>query len=410
MDRLSIKDLREDEIRGKTALVRVDFNVPIEDGRTITDDLRITSVLDTIRYLIHAGARLVLMSHLDKPGGKFDKKHSLRAVSQRLAELLEQNVVFVEYPLDRDAIDRIRNLTDENVFLIDNVRFYPGEEGNDDEFSSRLAELGDFFVNDGFGAAHRAHASTVGVTRHLSPCAAGFLMVRELEALEKALNRPERPFVAIIGGAKAKDKIKVIRNLFGKVDTLLIGGAMANTFFAALGYPIGASYYDVNSVGLAHSLVQEAKQTETELILPQDCVIAEKKETRAPNRTIGVNEIPPGWMALDIGTLTRQTYRDKILGAKTVVWNGPMGVFEHEPFNEGTVEIARIVAETTAQGAFTLVGGGESVAAIRAAGLQDDISHVSTGGGACLQYLAGTDLPGVTALTARDRNRSGGEQ
>ncbi len=410
MDRLSIKDLRDSEFQGKTILVRVDFNVPLKDGKTITDDLRITSVLDTIRYMIDRGARLVLMSHLDKPGGKFDNKHSLRAVSHRLTELLGQNVAFVEYPLDRDAVDRIRNLTDENVFLIDNVRFYPGEEENDDAFSSQLAQLGDFYVNDAFGAAHRAHASTVGVTHHLSPCAAGLLMVRELEALEKALDSPERPFVAIIGGAKAKDKIKVIQNLFGKVDTLLIGGAMANTFFAALGYPIGASVYDVNRVGLARTLIQEAEKTGTELILPQDCVIAEKVETDAENRIIGVDEIPSGWMALDIGTLTRQTYRDKILGSKTVVWNGPMGVFEHEPFNAGTVEIARIVAETTGQGAFTLIGGGESVAAIRAAGLQDQISHISTGGGACLEYLAGIDLPGVSALTARDEYRSGGHQ
>ena len=409
MDKLSVEDLQVDKLRGKIALVRVDFNVPLDETGAVADDIRITSALPTIEYLIEKGFRLVLVSHLDRPKGEWKDSLSLAPVSRRLDELMGQRVIFVDDPLDDGVVNRIRGMTGENVFLLENIRFYPGEETNDIAFSRTLAQIGDFFVNDAFGTAHRAHASTVGVTQLLSPCVAGLLMKSEIDSMMKALSLPEKPFVAIIGGAKVKGKIDVIRNLFGKVDALLIGGAMANTFLVAKGFPVGASKYDTERVKIAGSLIEESEEVACELLLPQDCVITRKLESDAAWKIVAADEIPDGWMAVDIGPLTKETFRERIVSSRTVVWNGPMGVFEVEPFSEGTIEIARIVAETTKRGAFTLLGGGDSVAAIRQAGLEKEISHISTGGGASLEFLAGNMLPGIEALTDRDSDPRGGD-
>jgi phosphoglycerate kinase len=408
MDKLSVEDLRVDDLHGKTALMRVDFNVPLDDSGEVLDDTRIASVLPTIEYLVDRGLRLVLVSHLGRPKGTWNDSMSLAPVSRKLEELLGKRVIFVDDPLSGETADRVRRMTRENIFLLENVRFYPGEEANDADFSETLSQLGDLFVNDAFGTAHREHASTVGVTQHLSPCVAGLLMKAEIDSLMKMLSLPERPFVAIIGGAKIKGKIEVIRNPFGKGDSLLIGGAMANTFLVAKGYPVGTSKYDEERVETAQSLIRESEEAGCDLILPQDCVITRELKAGAAWEVVSADHISDGWMAVDIGPLTKETFRDRIVSSKTVMWNGPMGVFEVEPFSAGTVDIARTVAEATKQGAFTLLGGGDSVAAIRLAGLEKEISHISTGGGASLEFLGGNILPGIEALTDRESNSQGG--
>ncbi len=385
--------IRDVEWAGKRALVRVDFNVPL-DGARITDDTRIRAALPTIAALRKAGAPVALMSHLGRPKGKPDPRYSLAPVAARLGELLGFAVPLLPDCVGGEAEAAARGLAPGGVLLLQNLRFHPEEEANDPDFARGLAALGDVYVNDAFGAAHRAHASTVGVTRFL-PAVAGLLMERELEALGRALEAPERPFVAIIGGAKVSDKIGVIENLLGRTDALIIGGGMANTFLLAQGKPIGKSLAEPDKIDTARRLLARATERNVPLALPVDVVVAPEMAESAPHRVVEVDEVPEDQAIFDIGPRTVANYRELLAGAKTIVWNGPMGVFEVAPFAGGTQAIARAVADS---GAFTIVGGGDSVAAIEEAGLADRISHVSTGGGASLEFLEGRELPGVAAL------------
>ncbi|CAA9549225.1 MAG: Phosphoglycerate kinase [uncultured Thermomicrobiales bacterium] len=381
---------------GRRAIVRVDFNVPL-DGGQITDDTRIRAALPTIAALREAGAAVVLMSHLGRPKGKRDPQYTLAPCAARLGELLG-----VAVPLQPDCVGptveaAARALGPGDVILLENLRFHPEEEANDADFARQLAALGDTYVNDAFGTAHRAHASTEGIAQHL-PAVAGLLMERELDALGRALGEPERPFVTILGGAKVSDKIGVIENLLGKVDALIIGGGMANTFLAAQGGPIGKSLNEPDKAALARELLARARERRVTLALPSDVMIAPEMNAEAPRRAVGVADVPDGEAIFDIGPETVEQYKTLIKGARTIVWNGPMGVFEIAPFALGTRAIAEAVADS---GAFTIVGGGDSVAAIEDAGLADRISHVSTGGGASLEFLEGRELPGVAALNEK---------
>ncbi|HEY8597891.1 MAG TPA: phosphoglycerate kinase [Thermomicrobiales bacterium] len=385
--------IRDIDWAGKRAIVRVDFNVPLEGAR-ITDDTRIRAAVPTIQALREAGAAVVLMSHLGRPKGKRDAKYSLAPVAARLGELLG-----VAVPLQPDCVGpaveaAARALGPGDVLLLENLRFHPEEEANDPAFARQLAALGDLYVNDAFGTAHRAHASTEGIA-HLLPAVAGLLMERELDALGRALGEPERPFVTILGGAKVSDKIGVIENLLGKVDALIIGGGMANTFLAAQGHPIGKSLNEPDKAALARELLERARERHVTLALPLDVTIAPEMKADAPIQTVGVADVPADQAIFDIGPETVAHYTTLIAGARTIVWNGPMGVFEIAPFALGTRAIAEAVADS---GAFTIVGGGDSVAAIEGADLADRISHVSTGGGASLEFLEGRELPGVAAL------------
>jgi len=396
--KLSIRDL---ELAGKRVFIRVDFNVPLENGR-VTDDTRIRETLPTLRFAIGKGARLVLASHLGRPKGGPDLKYSLRPVAARLAELLEAPVDFAPDCIGANAVTNSKALANGGVLLLENVRFHPEEEKNDEAFSRKLAALCDgLYVCDAFGSAHRAHASVVGITRFVQKSAAGLLMEKELNFLGKALSNPERPFVAVLGGAKVSDKIEVIENLMKVADTMLIGGAMAYTFLKAEGLPVGKSLVEEDKLELAGRLRSEAKARGFPLLLPVDNVVSLEVAADAPTQVTQIGSTPEGWIGLDIGPKTAATYRQKILGAKTIVWNGPMGVFELEPFAQGTMEIARAVAEASAAGATSIIGGGDSVAAVHAAGVADKISHISTGGGASLEFLAGRKLPGVEALTEK---------
>jgi phosphoglycerate kinase len=393
MDKQTIRDI---DWRGKRAIVRVDFNVPL-DGDQITDDTRIRAALPTIQALRDGGAAVVLMSHLGRPKGQVNAKYSLAPAARRLSELLG-----VAAPLQPDCIGpkvaaSVQALKPGDVTLLENLRFHPEEEANDPSFARQLAALGDVYVDDAFGSAHRAHASTEGITHDL-PAVAGLLMERELAALSRALDNPAHPFVTILGGAKVSDKIGVIQNLLGKVDALLIGGGMANTFLAAQGRPIGKSLNELDKADLARDLLDQARQRNATLALPTDVVIAPEMNADAPRRTVGVDAVPDDQAIFDIGPQTIAAYKDLLNGAQTIVWNGPMGVFEVAPFAAGTRAIAEAVA---ASDAFSIVGGGDSVAAIEEAGLADRISHVSTGGGASLEFLEGRTLPGVAALDDR---------
>ena len=384
------KTVRDVDVAGKKVLVRVDFNVPLKDGR-VADDTRIRAAIPTIEYLLQQGAAVVLMSHLGRPKGKRVPDLSLRPVAAHLAELLGLPVAFAEDCVGEAAQQAKAALQPGQVLLLENTRFHPEEKKNDPDFARQLAEGCDLFVNDAFGSAHRAHASTVGVAHYL-PAVAGFLMEKELRYLGEALENPERPFVAILGGAKISDKIGVIRNLLGKTDAILIGGGMANTFFAAQGYRMGDSLVEADAVETAKALLDEAGE---KLRLPVDVVIADAFAADAQRRVVPVDDIPDGWRALDIGPQTVAAFGEVIRTARTVVWNGPMGVFELPPFAEGTFGIAKAVA---ASGAVSIVGGGDSVAAIHQSGLADKITHLSTGGGASLEMLEGKVLPGVAAL------------
>ncbi|MFO7263618.1 MAG: phosphoglycerate kinase [Bacillaceae bacterium G1] len=390
MKKKSVKDV---DVSGKRVLVRVDFNVPMENGR-ITDDTRIKASLPTIEYLIQQGARLILVSHLGRPKGKVNEELRLAPVAERLSELLGRPVRALPEAVGPAVEEACRNLAPGDVVLLENIRFYPGEEANDPEFSRQLAALADLYVNDAFGTAHRAHASTVGVASYL-PAVAGFLMQKELDVLGGALNDPERPFTAIIGGAKIKDKIGVIENLLDKVDQLLLGGGLANTFLRAKGYELGASLFEADKVPEAERLMALAAQKGVRLEIPRDVVAADRLSSHAETRIVPVDAIPEGWMALDIGTETARLYGDIIRSSRLVVWNGPMGVFEMKPFAEGTFAVARAMAETSAT---TIIGGGDSAAAIEKAGVADAITHISTGGGASLEFMEGKTLPGVAVL------------
>lgn len=389
------KTVRDVDVQGKRVLVRVDFNVPLKGGR-VGDDTRIRAAVPTIRYLLDRGAAVILMSHLGRPKG-VDDALRMAPVGARLAEILGQPVQVLSDCVGPEVEAAVRAMSPGQVVLLENLRFHPEEEKNDPEFARRLAALGDLYVNDAFGTAHRAHASTEGVAHYL-PAVAGFLMEAELTALGRALESPERPFVAVLGGAKISDKIGVIRNLLGRVDALLIGGGMANTFLKAQGYDVGESLVEEEAVPTAKGLLEEANRRGVRLLLPTDAVVADAFSADAARKVVPVGEVPSGWRILDIGPRTVESFRQALQGARTVVWNGPMGVFEFPPFAEGTRAVARAIVEC---GAFSIVGGGDSVAAVQEAGLADRIGHISTGGGASLEFLEGKALPGVQALLDR---------
>lgn len=388
------KTLKDIEFKSKKTLVRVDFNVPLENGN-ITDDTRIQAALPTIKYLINEGARVILMSHLGRPKGKVDESLRLDPVVERLASLLGKEVSKVDDCIGNEVQEAVDNLKDGDVLVLENTRFHPGEKENDPDFAKKLAACADVFVSDAFGAAHRAHASTVGVTDYL-PSAAGFLMKRELNALGDVMKDPEHPFVAIMGGAKVSDKIGVIKNLMDKVDYLLVGGGIANTFLRASGYETGDSLVEEEKLDVAKDILKEAKENNVNLVLPDDVVIADEFKNDANRKVVDADQIPEGWQCLDgAGPKTLEKYTNILMKAKTVIWNGPLGVFEFDNFAQGTNEVARILAKS---GAKSVIGGGDSAAAIKKAGLEDKMTHISTGGGASLMFFEGKPLPGVEAL------------
>ena len=401
MNKLSIRDL---EMSGKRVFIRVDFNVPM-DGAKIEDDTRIRETLPTLRLAIDRGARLVLASHLGRPKGKIDLKYSLAPVAARLSELLGRPIAFAGECVGADAEAKSKALRDGEVLLLENVRFHPQEEANDPEFSRRLAQLCDqLFVCDAFGSSHRAHASVVGITKFVRQAAAGLLMEKELTYLGKAVSNPDRPFVAILGGAKVSDKIEVVQNLMKLADAMLIGGAMAYTFLKSQGLPVGKSLVENDKLDLARNLLEEARRRKFRFVLPVDHVLAESPDS-ASTRVTDIAQTPENLMGLDIGPKTIALFNQEIAAARTLVWNGPVGMFEKPAFAQGTLAIARAVAAASAAGATSIVGGGDSVAAVERSGLASKISHISTGGGASLEFLAGKKLPGIEALTNKSESR-----
>ena len=396
MNKLSIADI---DSRGKRVLVRVDFNVPLDKNQNITDDRRIVESLPTIRKLMADGGRVILCSHLGRPKGKPVPEMSLKPVARKLAELIRKEVKFAPDCIGEETLKMANSLKDGEVLLLENLRFHNEEEKNDPGFAGQLAALGDIYVNDAFGSAHRAHASTEGVTKYISTSAAGFLMEKELKYLGDALSSPKRPFVAILGGAKISGKIDVIENLLDKVDAILIGGGMMFTFYKAMSKNIGTSLLEEDKIDLARELLAKAKNKGLRMLLPVDCIVADDANENARTATVSIDSIPVNMKGLDIGPETIKLYRNELEKAKTVVWNGPMGVFEVDKFAHGTYEVADILAEITSKGAVTIVGGGDSAAAISRRGLDDKLTHISTGGGASLEFLEGKVLPGVAALT-----------
>ena len=392
------KTVRDVQLQGKRVLVRVDFNVPMDENQAITDENRIQGALPTIRYLVDQGAKTILCSHLGRPKGEFKMKYSLAPVAKRLSELLGQEVKMAKDVIGEDADRVTSSLKNGEVALLENLRFHQEEEKNDEAFARKLASFADIYVNDAFGTAHRAHASTEGVA-HFLPAVSGFLIEKELKFMGKALENPERPFVAILGGAKVSDKLGVINNLLEKVDTLIIGGGMAYTFVKAQGGQIGDSLLENDKLDYAREMLEKAREKGIKLLLPVDSVAADKFDNDANTKVVNSDQIPEGWKALDIGPEASRAFAKEIKQAKTIVWNGPMGVFEMSNFSKGTRAVAQAMAESQA---VTIVGGGDSAAAVTQMGFADKISHISTGGGASLEFLEGLVLPGVAALNDRE--------
>jgi len=395
MNKMTLNDV---DVNGKKVLMRVDFNVPIEDGK-ITDDNRIVQALPSIKFVLERGGLLILTSHLGRPKGEVNPELSLKPVAEYLSSKIENKVYFAKDCIGEAAEKAIDEAHYGEVVLLENVRFHPEEKQNDDEFCKKLAAHGDLFVNDAFGSSHRAHASVAGVAKYLQPAVSGFLLEKEIKYLNDNVNNPNHPFVSVLGGAKVSDKIGVIENLLDKVDTILVGGGMTYTFYKAEGLPVGKSLVEDDKVELAGELMGKAKQAGVDLLLPVDSVVAKEFKNDAEHKVVGEDGIVNGWMGLDIGPKSIEKFSDVIKNAKTVVWNGPMGVFEMDNYAKGTFAVAEALAEATKNGAVTIIGGGDSASAIKKAGLQDKVSHVSTGGGASLEFLEGKELPGVAALT-----------
>ena len=402
MAKLSIdKLISENQIKGKNVLVRVDFNVPLDESGNITDPKRIIESIPTIKAIISAGGKCILMSHMGRPKGEKNRKYSLSVVAEFLSKYLDMRVLFSDDCLSGDNISVINEMNEGDVLLLENLRFYKEEEKNDPEFAKKLARYGDIFVNDAFGTAHRAHASTEGVTHFISTCAAGYLIEKELKYLSSAVNNPKRPLCAILGGSKISGKIDVLQNLLNIADKILIGGGMMFTFYKALGYNIGKSILEEDRVDLAKDIYEQAKSRNKELLLPVDVVYANKFENDADTKIFTYDKVSEeynDWIGMDIGPETIKLFRKEILESKTIVWNGPMGVFEMSSFANGTFEIGKALADATAYGSITIVGGGDSASAIAAAMLDDKVTHVSTGGGASLEFLEGKKLPGIESL------------
>ncbi len=396
MEKLTIDDIK---LKDKKALVRVDFNVPLDERGEVANDKRIVASLPTIKKILQEGGKAILMSHLGRPKGKKVPEMSLAPLEKRLKQLLEKPVRFVNDCIGPEVKKAVSELKSGECLLLENLRYYAEEEKNDPEFAKKLASLGDIYINDAFGTAHRAHASTEGITKYFKQCAAGYLMQKELKYLGMALADPKRPFVAILGGAKISGKIDVISNLMDKVDALLIGGGMAFTFYKAMGKEIGKSLLESDKIDLAREILERVEEKKVNFKLPEDVVVATEAKEEAPSQVVGKDDIPPDLQGLDIGPKTLESFSAELEKAKTVVWNGPMGVFEVNKFAAGTIKIAEELAEITEKGATTIVGGGDSASAVAKAGLKDKLSHISTGGGASLEFLEGKILPGVEALT-----------
>ena len=391
MNKKTVKDI---DLKGKKVFVRCDFNVPMDENQNITDNTRIVAALPTIKYLLEQNCKLILASHLGRPKGEFKPEFSLAPVAKELSKLLGQEVIMAKDVIGEDACEKAANLKEGEILLLENVRFHKEETDNDPEFCKKLASMAEVYVNDAFGTAHRAHSSTTGIASYL-PAVAGFLIEKELKFLGNAVNNPERPFVAILGGAKVSDKIGVIDSLIEKVDTLMIGGGMAYTFFKAQGYEVGNSICEMDKLDLAKEAMEKAKQKGVKLMLPVDTKIGKEFKADTESKVVSYKEIPAGWEGFDIGPETIKMYEEELKTAKTVVWNGPLGVFEFDQFAVGTNAIAKILSEIEAT---TIIGGGDSAAAVKKAGLEDKMTHISTGGGASLEFLEGKKLPGIEAL------------
>ncbi|MGB7443869.1 MAG: phosphoglycerate kinase [Coleofasciculaceae cyanobacterium] len=398
MSKKTVADLSESDLAGKRVLVRVDLNVPLDDSGKITDDTRIRAALPTIQDLTKKGAKVILCSHLGRPKGQVKESLRLTPVAKRLSEVLGQTVTMCDDCVGDKVAAQVTALDNGGVALLENLRFHPGEEKNDPEFTKQLASLADVYVNDAFGTAHRAHASTEGVTHHLSPSVAGYLIEKELQYLQNAIENPQKPLAAIIGGSKVSSKIGVIETLLDKVDKLLIGGGMIFTFYKARGLSVGKSLVEDDKLELAKTLEAKAKEKGVALLLPTDVIVADNFAADANDQTVSVESIPDGWMGLDIGPDSVKVFQDALADCKSVIWNGPMGVFEFDKFAKGTEAIAHTMAGLTKQGATTIIGGGDSVAAVEKVGVAEQMSHISTGGGASLELLEGKVLPGIAAL------------
>lgn len=390
---VSKKTMKDMQLEGKRVFCRVDFNVPMEDGN-VTDDTRIRAAIPTINYMVAQGAKVILASHLGRPKGEVNEDMRLTAAGEKLAELIGKPVTKLDSSIGKEVEEAISTMKNGDIVLLENVRFHAGEEKNDAELAKQFAELADLFVNDAFGAAHRAHSSTAGIAQHI-PAVSGLLLEKELDILGKALSEPDRPFTAIIGGAKVKDKIGVIDHLLDKVDNLIIGGGLSYTFTKAQGHEIGNSLLEEDKIDLAKSFIEKAKDKGVNLYLPIDVVVADAFSNEANTKVVAIDSIPEGWMGLDIGPKTAELYADVIKESKLIIWNGPMGVFEMESFAGGTQRVAKAMAETKA---YTVIGGGDSAAAVEKFGVADKMDHISTGGGASLEFMEGKDLPGLTAL------------